>query len=73
MFRLEYILVWRVSEPTELVSPADCDRVIAKRAPFGVVSLPNEKSREPDSKPEPEGLRSNFEEQATATRRVQEA
>ena len=59
MFRMEYILVWRVSEPTELASMADFDRVIAKGAPFGVVSVPNEKSCEPDSKPEPEGLRSN--------------
>jgi hypothetical protein len=59
MFRMEYILVWRVAEPTELASPADCERVIAKGATFGVVSVPNEKSCEPDSKPEPEGLRSH--------------
>ena len=59
MFRMEYILVWRVSEPMELAWPAVCDRVIAKGASFGVVFVPNEKSWEPDSKPEPEGLRSH--------------
>lgn len=46
MFRMEYILVWRVSEPTGLASPTDCERVIAKGARFGTCCLARALDRE---------------------------